>query len=75
MTLVPHLKGKIKKISKKTINNFHFHFQLICLLDKISKATKNSVKYIEHFETINDYYIIQNVYDDNLENYMKKIKD
>jgi len=64
----------IKKINKNTINDFDFHFQLISLLEKISKATKNSVKYIEHFETINDYYIIQNVYDDNLENYMKKNK-
>ena len=64
----------IKKINKNSINDFDFHSQLICLLEKISKATKNSVKYIEHFETINDYYIIQNVYDDNLENYMKKNK-
>lgn len=64
----------IKKINKNTINNFDFHSQLIFLLEKISKATKNSVKYIEYFETINDYYIIQNVYDDNLENYMKKNK-
>ena len=37
----------------------------------ISMTIKNSVKLKDSFETQNYYYIIQNVYDDNLEHFMK----
>ena len=61
----------IKKIEKNIMSKDHFEFRLIEPLKHITNNIKNSIKYKEHFETENYYYIIQNVYDDNLEHFIK----
>ena len=56
----------IKKISK----NFEYINTIIDTLKKISVRIPNSIKLKEYFESENNYYIIQNCYDDNLEHFM-----
>ena len=56
----------IKKINK----NFEHITTIINTLKKISLLIPNSIKFKEYFESENNYYIIQNCYDDNLEHFM-----
>ena len=61
----------IKRIDKCLMPNSIFNSIILNSLITISQKTKNFVKYKEHFETQYCYYIVQNVYDDNLEHIMK----
>ena len=63
----------IKQIDKKIMPTNFINY-LIMSTKVISFSIKNSVKFKESFESQNYYYIIQNVYDDNLEHFMKKYK-
>jgi len=57
-------KGKLKEWFDKEINAIKI----------ISKNTQYSVRYKDHFETEDYYYIILEYYDDNLGNFLKKNK-
>ena len=61
----------IRQIRKDYYFDQIFEYGIINALKLISANVTNSVKYIEHFETNSYLYIIQNTYDDNLENYIK----
>ena len=57
----------IKKISK----NFEHINTIIDTIKKITERIPNSIKFKEYFESENNYYFIQNCYDDNLEHFMR----
>ena len=61
----------IKQIPKNNMPIFKFNYLFLDPIRQISNRIKNSVKYKEHFETEDYYYIIQNSYDDNLEHYLE----
>ena len=65
---------QIEKI-KNSLEDMQYYFlNEVSLLKKISEKIKYSSKYKDHFETKDYYYIIQNFYDDNLNNYLLKKK-
>ena len=65
---------QIEKIKNSMEDMQYYFLNEVSLLKKISEKIKYSSKYIDHFETKDYYYIIQNFYDDNLNNYLLKKK-
>ena len=61
----------IKQIDKIFISKNEFNQNFIVPLTYLNLYVKNSVKFTEYFELQNQYYIVQNIYDDNLENFVK----
>ena len=60
----------IKQIDKQLMSANFINYLIMSTMT-ISMTIKNSVKFKDCFDTQNYYYIIQNVYDDNLEHFMK----
>jgi len=65
---------QIEKIKNSMEDMQYYFLNEVSLLKKISEKIKYSSKYKDHFETKDYYYIIQNFYDDNLNNYLLKKK-
>ena len=61
----------IKQIDKKYISRNEFISNYISTLNFIKQNIQNCVSLKEFFESNNHYYIVQNIYDDNLENFMR----
>ena len=64
----------IKEINYKGGENYNDILNEIRILKIISKKVKNSIKYIDSFKTKENFYIIEEYYDDDLSNFFKKEK-
>ena len=64
----------IKQIDKKFIDSNSFFNLVFGPISVLTAKIKNSVKIKDYFESQFYYYIIQNIYDDNMEHFMKIYK-